>query len=91
MSWLMLGCICAVIAMLIVLYITVNEMRTLAYRVRKCRNDIHEQEEIVGMLTQQLNDEHNTIQRDYFNHMKDINEINKRIIKIERRLDNEGK
>lgn len=90
MGWMMLGCLCAVAAMAVILYVTIDETRTLAYRVRQYRNDIREQEEIVSLLSQQLNDEHNTIQRDYFNHMKDINEVNKRIIKIERRLDNES-
>ena len=91
MGWMMLGCLCAIIAMFICLYVTVDEIRTLAYRVRQCRNDIREQEEKIDIIIKNVNENHNMIQRDYFNHMKDINEINKRIIKIERRLDNEGK
>lgn len=91
MGWIMLGCLCAIIAMFVCLYVTVDETRTLAYRLRDCRNDVAELKEMVEIMSKNVNDNHNMIQRDYFNHMKDINEINKRIIKIERRLDNEGK
>lgn len=57
---------------------------------KKYKKSVNELRAADDILAASINDDHTTIQKDYYNHMRDMNEINKKIIKIERRLDHEN-
>ena len=81
---------CVLTAVVVVQHIVNEEIRILLHRLRMLNKNVEGFDSRIDILEKQCRDHHTKLETDYFNHMRDMNELNKRMMKIERRLENEN-
>lgn len=78
---------CVLTAVIIIQHIVNEEIRIILHRLKMLNKNVNGFDSRIDILEKQGKDHHTKLETDYFNYMRDMNELNKRMMKIERRLE----